>query len=197
MGRDRNELIDALRVGLQASLPGIAVSPCLPARTPKEFTLGLGEPDFDPTTRSASGHPCEIGAETNRELAAAANPVEHLELGSVQMRDNGQIWCDPRKRVVLRREVMKVRDRRLRGPALGKDPLPGGDLSLRLSIVERGEESIGRSHAILERRMQRDLSGHRVVAPIERLQRRCKVGCREVEAGEERGCVRNRSRLAE
>ncbi len=166
--------------------------PCLPARALKEFTLGIGEPGFGPSTRSARGHPCEIGAETNRELAAAANPVEHLQLGAVQMRDDGQAWCDPGKRVVLRREVMKVRERRLRCPALGKEPLPGGDLSLGLSIVERGEESVGRSRTILERRMQRDLSGHRVVAPIERLQRRCEVGCREVESGEERGRVRKR-----
>ena len=136
----------------------------------------VGERGFDPPTRSACGHPCEIGAETNRQLTAAANPVEHLQLGAVQVRDDGQVWCDPGKRVMLRREVMKVRDRRLRGPALGKEPLPGGDLSLGLSIVERREESVGRSHTILERRMQRDLSGHRVVAPIERLQRRCEVG---------------------
>jgi hypothetical protein len=115
----------------------------------------------------------------------------------MQMRDDGQVWCDPGKRVVLRREVVKVGDRRLRGPALGKEPLPGGELPLRLSIVERGEESVGRSHAILERRMQWDLRGHRVVAPIERLQRRCEVGRREVEPGEERGCVCHRSRLAE
>ena len=115
----------------------------------------------------------------------------------MQVRDNGQAWRDPDKCVVLRREVMKVRDRRLRGPALGKEPLPGGDLSLGLSIVERREESVGRSHTILERRMQRDLSGHRVVAPIERPQRRCEVGCRDVEPGEKRGCVCHRSWLAE
>ena len=111
--------------------------------------------------------PVEIGAETNRELPAAANPVEHLQLGAVQMRDDGQVRCDPGKRLVLRREVMKVRDRSLRSPALGKEPLPGGDLSLGLSIVERREEPVGRSHTILERRMQWDLGGHRVVAPRE------------------------------
>jgi hypothetical protein len=59
------------------------------------------------------------------------------------MCDNGQVWCDPRKRVVLRREVMKVRDRRLRGPALGKEPLPGGDLSIGLSIVSEAKSRSG------------------------------------------------------
>ena len=54
---------------------------------------------------------------------------------------------------MLRREVMKVRDRRVRGPALGKEPLPGGDLSLGVSIVERREKSVRRSDAILERRL--------------------------------------------
>ena len=113
------------------------------------------------------------------------------------MRDDGQVWCDPGKRLVLRREVMKVPDRSLRSPALRKEPLPGGDLSLGLSIVERREEPVGRSHTILERRMQWDLGGHRVVAPRERLQRRCEVGCRDVEPGKERGCVGDRTRLAE
>ena len=82
-------------------------------------------------------------------------------------------------------------------PALGKEPLPGGDLPLGLSIVERGEESVGRSHTILERWMQRDLSGHRVAAPLERLQRRGEVGRRKVESSEERSRVRRRSGLAE
>ena len=48
---------------------------------------------------------------------------------------------------------MKVRDRRACGPTLGKEPLPGGDLSLGVSIVERREQSVRRSDAILERRM--------------------------------------------
>jgi hypothetical protein len=195
--RDRDELIGAPRVGLQASLPGVAMSPRLPASALKEFTLGVGKLGVGPPLRSVLGHPCEIGAETKCEFAATANPVEHLQLGAVQMRDDGQVWCDPRQRLVLRREVMKVRDRRLRSPALGKEPLPGGNLLLRLSIVERGEESIGRSHPILERWMQRDLSDHRVVPTLERLQRRCEVGRRKVESGEERGCVRDRPRLAE
>ena len=90
---------------------------------------------------ASAGDPGQIAAETNRQLTAATNPVEHLQLGAVQVRDNGQAWRDPDKCVVLRREVMKVRDRRLRGPALGEELLPGGDLSLRLSIVERREES--------------------------------------------------------
>jgi ribonucleoside-diphosphate reductase beta chain len=78
------------------------------------------------------------------------------------MRDDGQVRCDPGKCLVLRREVMKVSDRSLRSPALRKEPLPSGDLSLGLSIVERREESVGRAHTILERWMERDLSGHRV-----------------------------------
>ena len=88
-------------------------------------------------------------------------------------------------------------ERSIPGPALRKEPLPGGDLSLGLSIVERCEEPVGRSHTILERRMQWDLGGHRVVAPRERLQRRSEVGCRDVEPGKERGCVGDRTRLAE
>jgi hypothetical protein len=113
------------------------------------------------------------------------------------MRDDEQVWCDPGKRLVLRREVMKVPDRGLRSPAPRKEPLPGGDLSLGLSIVERREEPVGRSHTILERRMQRDRSGHRIVAPLERLERRCEVGCRKIEPRKERGCVRDRPGLAE
>jgi hypothetical protein len=71
----------------------------------------------------------------------------------VEVRDDGHGRCDPGQRVVLRREAMKVRDRRACGPTLGKEPLPGGDLSLGVSIVERREQSVRRSDAILERRM--------------------------------------------
>ena len=91
---------------------------------------------------------------------------------------------------------MKVRDRRACGPTLGKEPLPGGDLSLGVSIVQRREQSVRRSDAILERRMQRDLNCHRVVAPVKRLQRRCEVGRPDIEAAKERISVRRRTRLA-
>ena len=151
---------------------------------------------FDPLACSVCGDPGQIAAETNRQLTAATNPIEHLQLGAVEVRDHRHGRCDPGQRVVLRREVMKVRDRRPCGPTLDKEPLPGADLSLGVSIVERREQSIRRPDAILERRMQRDLTCHRVVAPVKRRQRRREVGRPDIEAAKERLSVCRRPRPA-
>jgi hypothetical protein len=152
-GGERDESTGAPCVALQTSLPGVAVAPLLPARALKELMLGVGECGFDPLGCSVCGDPGQIAAETNRQLTAATNPIEHLQLGAVEVCDDGHGRCDPSQRVVLRREVMKMRDHRACGPTSGKEPLPGGDLPLGVSIVQRREQSVGRSDAILERRM--------------------------------------------
>ena len=77
----------------------------------------MGEDRLDPG-RSVCGDPGQIAAETNRQLTAPTNPIEHLQLGAVEVRDDRHRRCDPGQPVVLRREVMKVRDRRACGPTL-------------------------------------------------------------------------------
>ena len=78
----------------------------------------------------ARGHPCEIGAERGGERGEAANPVEHLQLSAVQVRDDGAIGPATGDGIVERRQVVQVEEVGAVEASADKHVLPGVRLVL-------------------------------------------------------------------
>ena len=112
VGRDADQTVTAAGGRAQARRPVVAEAPERPAGVRQKLPLLRSEPVAcrQATGLLARGHPREIAAERGSERREAGNPVEHLQLGAVQVRDERAIGPATGNGVVERRQVVEVEE---------------------------------------------------------------------------------------
>ena len=186
-GRHDHQMVGGVSLVAQPIAPRLAMDPLLPTRGSQQLSLR----NADVGSRIRDG-PCPLGHASQRRphRPGQSDPLiqrlEELELGAVKMGDDGALGPVPPHRVVLRRQVMKMKDI---GTVCSSGPqrsLPHRRQMLDKLARHRRQQHVRSTLTILERRMHRHRRTDRTSARPEHAHR---VGVVEVlnrHASEER-----------
>ena len=97
-----------------------------------------------------------------RRRRAVGDPLEHEQLGAVEVHDDRHVGRDARRGLVHRREVVEVEHVVLAAPAASSARRPGGDVPLVLVVVHGGEHAVGGVGPVLVGRVHRRVAGGEV-----------------------------------
>jgi len=191
VGRDADQTVAPAGGRVQAPCPVVAETPERPAGARQKLPLLRIEPVAcrQAIGLRARGHPREIAAERGGERRETANPVEHLQLGAVEVRDEGAIWPATGNGVVERGQVVEVEKVGAVEAGAEEHVLPSVRLVLGELGREGGERPVGSPGALFVGGMERHGRRHHVLTVAKGGKCGSKVGGGDAEPGEEGGRV--------